>query len=129
MHALVAQVPDVPPIPDIPFDPNYLAGELAPLIGVVVAILGAAVVLKALLGSSIAEALAERIRGRRAPRPGRGPAGEGGDAERVAGLAQELAHLQREVAELAERLDFAERMLADRRQPQLRAGEPSGHHG
>jgi len=47
----------------------------------------------------------------------------------IAGLEQNVAQLQREVGELAERLDFAERMLADRRQPQLRAGEPSGHHG
>jgi hypothetical protein len=41
----------------------------------------------------------------------------------VAGLEEQLSLLQGQVAELAERLDFAERMLAERRERQLGAGQ------
>jgi TolA-binding protein len=41
----------------------------------------------------------------------------------VAGLEAQLSQLQGQVAELAERLDFAERMLAERRERKLGAGQ------
>jgi len=50
--------------------------------------------------------------------------GEGlGDDRRVAALEQQVSHLQGQVSELAERLDFAERMLAERRERKLGAGQ------
>ena len=128
MLLLVAQAPTPPPPPEIPWDPNLIAPHLVPLIGVALAMLFGVMALKALVESPVGQAIAERIRDRTS-RFGRSPGGHGGEAERVVGLEQDVAQLQREVGALAERLDFAERMLAARREPQLRAGEPSSHHG
>ena len=64
--------------------------------------------------SPIGRAFAERIRNK-------GGAADGGElraelAEHKDALAQELEAVRREVAELAERLDFAERLLAQKRE-------------
>ncbi len=64
--------------------------------------------------SPIGRALADRIRGKSAT-------AAGGDlhtelAEHKEALDQELEAVRREVAELAERLDFAERLLARQRE-------------
>lgn len=128
MLPLAAQVPAPPPLPEIPVDPNLIASQVVPLIGAAIALLIGVIAFKVLVESPIGQAIGERIRSR-AGRRSRSSVDGGGDVERVVGLEQNVAQLQREVAELAERLDFAERMLAERRQPQLRAGEPSGHHG
>src|SRR5205085_9801874 len=69
--------------------------------------------------SPVGEALAERIRQRSHGRWG--AAGE--DPQRVAVLEEQVAQLQGQVSELAERLDFAERMLAERRERKLGAGQ------
>jgi len=63
--------------------------------------------------SPIGRAFADRIRAR----------GQGGDGrselvEHKEALAQELEAVRREVAELAERVDFAERLLAKQREGQ-----------
>ena len=47
----------------------------------------------------------------------------GGEEPRVALLEERVDHLNGQVAELAERLDFAERLLAQKRERTLRAGE------
>jgi len=62
--------------------------------------------------SPIGRALADRIRGA----PGAAPAAP-------PELLEEVNDLRRQVAELAERLDFAERMLAERRERQLGGGQ------
>jgi Tfp pilus assembly protein PilO len=66
--------------------------------------------------SPIGRALAERIRGKTAI-PGadelRTELAESREAQ-----AEELQQVRQEVAELAERLDFAERLLAQQRDPQ-----------
>jgi hypothetical protein len=60
--------------------------------------------------SPIGRAVADRIRGRAsAPAPAVDPAREA--------VLDELQHLRREVADLAERVDFAERLLAKPRDP------------
>jgi len=66
--------------------------------------------------SPIGRALADRIRGKSA-------SAGGGDlrtelAEQKEALDQELEAVRREVAELAERMDFAERLLAQNREGQ-----------
>src|SRR5438105_301584 len=70
-------------------------------------------------GASVGEALAERIRHRS---PGRWAVARE-DPQRVAALEEQVSHLQEQVGELAERLDFAERMLAERRERKLGAGQ------
>ena len=64
--------------------------------------------------SPIGKAFAERIRGK-------GGTADGAElraelAEHKDALSQELEGVRREVAELAERLDFAERLLAQKRE-------------
>ena len=64
--------------------------------------------------SPIGKAIAERIRGKSV-------GADGGDlraelAEHKESLVQELEAVRHEVAELAERLDFAERLLAQKRE-------------
>jgi hypothetical protein len=90
-----------------------------------------AFVAKWLFQSPVGEAWAERIRANaRRRRHWKGFGGEwtdvpgdgaGADDKRVAELESRLAALDGQLAELAERLDFAERLLADRRREQLGA--------
>jgi hypothetical protein len=63
--------------------------------------------------SPVGKAYAERIRSR--------TAGEGGSGEDQAELVESVEQLRREVAELAERVDFTERLLG-----QGKAGEQLG---
>jgi hypothetical protein len=56
--------------------------------------------------SPIGKAVAERIRGRPAP---------AGDAPQLAGVVEDLEQVRRELAELQERMDFTERLLAKTR--------------
>ena len=72
------------------------------------------VVLWAFFKSEIARAIGERIRGRR-------KAHELDDAEpgHVAELEQKVVDMQGQIAEMAERLDFAERLLAQKRERSL----------
>ncbi|PYO70040.1 MAG: hypothetical protein DMD69_00860 [Gemmatimonadetes bacterium] len=69
------------------------------------------------------EAFAERIRLRARGRWGVGVGGMGEDPQRVAALEEQVSQLQGQIAELAERLDFAERLLAEQRGRKLGAGQ------
>src|SRR5947209_8121037 len=87
-------------------------GEWAPAVGII----GLALVVGAtlVLSGPVGKALAERIRGKSA-------SAGGGDvrselAEHKEALDQELEAVRREVADLAERVDFAERLLAKQRE-------------
>ena len=106
--------------------------ELVPIVAGVAAIVATAFVLKWLVRSPVGEAWAEGIRARsRRRRHWKGWGGEyiddpaeagTADPHRTAALEEDVAKLRNEVAELAERLDFAERMLAERRERKLGAG-------
>jgi hypothetical protein len=72
--------------------------------------------------SPLGRALADRLRG-----PGHRSAG-GDDAAERAELQEALEDVRREVAELAERVDFAERLLAQRAPGALSPG-PGGTPG
>jgi hypothetical protein len=107
---LLLQSPtDLPP--PIPFDPN----QLTPLIGMIGGMVIAGIVLWAFFKSDIASALAERIRGRKKS----SEAIEGVDAGHVAELEQRVIDMQGQITEMAERLDFAERLLAQKRERSL----------
>jgi hypothetical protein len=112
-----------PPPPIIPFDPN----QLIPLIGLIGGFVVAGVVLYAFFKSDLAAALAERIRAgihRRKRWKGFGqeysdtPA-EGLESGHVVELEQHVVEMQGQIAEMAERLDFAERLLAQKRERSL----------
>jgi TolA-binding protein len=100
-------------------DPNYVFGELMPLIAIVTIILASAIGLRWLFRSPVGEAIAQRIRGSMHP-------GKRVEADRErppAQIEERISQLQEQVGELAERLDFAERMLAMRRERQVGPGE------
>ena len=105
------QFPVFPPGPDL----NYVIHQLSPFVALILVFVGVRWVLR----SPVGDALAERIRHRSQTRWGV----TGEDPQRVAALEEHVAHLQGQVGELAERLDFAERMLAERRERKLGAGQ------
>lgn len=107
----------LPPLPP-GLDLNYVFNQAMPLIALAVIAVVGVVVVRALSRTPIGDALAERIRQRTRSRLGGGE-----DPQRVAALEQQVAQLQGQVSELAERLDFAERVLAERREPRLGAGQ------
>lgn len=99
-------------------DPNYVFGEMMPLIAIVTVILATAIGLRWVFRSPVGEALAQRIRkGMRQESTGTGDVPARRDVE------DRLVHLQEQVGELAERLDFAERLLADQRKRRVGQGE------
>jgi CheY-specific phosphatase CheX len=93
----------------IPFDPN----QLIPLIGMIGGMIIAGVVLYSFFKSDLASALAERIRGRKKTSV------DSIDGEHVAELEQRVGDMQGQITEMAERLDFAERLLAQKRERAL----------
>ncbi len=113
-----------PPPPMLPFDPN----QLIPLIGMIGGFVVAGVVLWAFFKSDLAKAMAERIRaGIHRKKRWKGFGGEWSDtptegladADHVAELEQRVTDMQGQIAEMAERLDFAERLLAQKRERSL----------
>jgi hypothetical protein len=117
-------IAQTPPPPLLPFDPN----QLIPLIGMVGGMIVTGVVLYAFLKSDLAAALAERIRagiGRRKnwKRVGGEWVDTAADEPNVPALEERMEQMHGQIAELAERLDFAERLLAQKRERTLRAGE------
>lgn len=100
------------PPPSIPFNPN----DIIPLIGMLGGFVVAGIVLWGFFKSDIAGALAERIRGRKKhPKELSGDT----DAGYIAELEQRVTDMQGQLAEMAERLDFAERLLAQKRERSL----------
>ena len=111
------QIPTPPPPPGL--DPNYVFGEMMPLIAIVTILVVGALALRWLFRTPVGEAIAERIR------HGFGRSGhldEGSERARAA-LEARVNLLQDQVGELAERLDFAERLLAERRERRVGPGE------
>ena len=101
-----------PPPPGIPFDPN----QLIPLIGMIGGMAIAGIVLWRFFTSEIAAAIAERIRtGVRR----RKAAIDDVQGEHIAELDQRITDMQGQIAEMAERLDFAERLLAQKSERSL----------
>jgi hypothetical protein len=105
---------DLPP--PIPFDPN----QLIPLIGMIGGMIVTGVVLYAFFKSDLAKAMAERIRaGIHRKKWSDTPLDGIADADHVAELEQRVVEMQGQIAEMAERLDFAERLLAQKRERSL----------
>ena len=123
MLQVVVQAPPAPlppPPPGPALDPNFVVTELAPVFGFVAFAIFALVALRWLVKSPVAEAIAERIRARTRDRFGDTREIE---SERVATLEAHVSSLQGQLSELAERVDFAERVLAELRDRRLSAGQ------
>ncbi|HYK83141.1 MAG TPA: hypothetical protein VEU55_08335 [Gemmatimonadales bacterium] len=108
----------LPPVTPGGIDLNSLVDQVLPLVALVVVVAVSAVALRWVLRSPVGEALAERIRFRTRARAGVAPL----DPHHVAALEDQIGQLQAQVSELGERLDFAERLLAERRERKLGAG-------
>lgn len=108
-----------PPMPDLPaptLDPNFALNAIMPLVATVVVLVVGGLVLRWLFRTPVGEAIADRIRGRHAA--GRQTLTDHAHGE----LEGRVSLLQDQVGELAERLDFTERMLAERREPRITPG-------
>jgi hypothetical protein len=108
---LISQGPVATPPPGV--DVDTIIGALAPLALGVVGLIVAGAVLYRFFGSDLAAAIAERIRAgihRRRPSP-ETPAG-GIEGAAVVELQHNVIEMRGQIAEMAERLDFAERLLA-----------------
>jgi uncharacterized membrane protein len=114
------------PLPPPGLDPHWAYQQIVPLIWGIVSLIAGTLGLRWLFHSPIGEAIADGIRARWRRRWGGGEStGEVGsaDAQRVGALEEQVTLLQSQVAELAERLDFAERVLAERRERKLGAAQ------
>lgn len=101
-----------PPPPMLPFDPN----QLIPLVGLIGVVIVAGIVLWGFFKSDLAAAISERIRtGVRR----RKAAIDDVQAEHLTELDRRMTEMQGQIAEMAERLDFAERLLAQKRERSL----------
>ena len=109
-----------PPIPIPPgLDPNFVFSEIFPLVAIVTVVIVGALALRWLFRTPVGEALAQRIRHGKSSRGQLGTTGEHALAE----LEGRVSLLQDHVNELAERLDFTERLLAERRERRVGPGE------
>lgn len=98
-------------------DPNIIALQLSDMVTTVLVFASILIVARWVLRSPIAEAIGERIR-----RGKKGAEITGAQEDRVARLEGDLGALRGELSEMAERLDFAERILAERRERRIGAG-------
>jgi len=124
MHVII-QTPPLPPITPLPpvppgMDPNLALVQILDWVGPLAVLVVIGLALRWLFKSPVGEAIAEWIRSYRQP-GAKDLTGESG--ARVATLEAQVAVLRGEVSELAERLDFAERVLADGRGHKLGAGQ------
>jgi hypothetical protein len=99
-------------------DPNYVLNQLMPLIAAVTIILASTIGLRWLFRTPVGEAIAQRIR-----EGIRGKRGKAPEERSLHEMQERLTLLQDQVGELAERLDFAERLLAATRERQVGPGE------
>ena len=111
---MIQQVP--PPIatppPGVDFD--TIIASLTPLVLGIVGLVVSGVVLYRFLQSDLAAALAERLRRRK-----KSSQPVAGVEAQVAELEQEVVVMRGQITEMAERLDFAERLLAQKRERSL----------
>jgi hypothetical protein len=94
---------------------SVFSDVVAPVVGIAILLLVGATMFRWLLNSPVGEALAERLRRRGSV--------AGDETQRVAALEEQVAQLSAHLSEFGERLDFAERVLAERRDRKLGAGQ------
>jgi hypothetical protein len=105
----------IPPVP--PFDPNLLllSDVGAPLLATIV---GFSLLALTIILWPVARALGRRLEGK-----GGGDAALRAEIEQLQHRLGEVDHLQQRVAELEERIDFTERMLARTQAPAALPGD------
>jgi len=102
--------PTPPPVPQIPLDPNLVFSTLDPR-GIVIIVLAVVAGITLVLWP-LARAIARRLEGK----PARDPALQR-ELDQMQHRLAEVDALHTRVAELEERIDFTERLLAQSREP------------
>jgi hypothetical protein len=108
-----------PAIPEIPFDwLRFIDNDLMPLVAVIVVGIGVVLALRVLMKSPVGEAWAERIRRKTRDKYGE-PGALTGDqaAMQIEAVHDQMGRIEASLAELTERIDFTERVLAKQRDP------------
>lgn len=114
---MILQGPIATPPPPPGVDLDTIIASLTPLVLGIVGLVVSGIVLYRFLQSDLAAALAERLRRRKKSSQ---PI-EGVEAQ-VAELEQEVVVMRGQITEMAERLDFAERLLAQQKRERALPG-------
>jgi hypothetical protein len=106
--------------PDIPFDPNMALGNLIPIVGMLTGVVISGFVALGPVGRAIGDVIRHWLGGGR-----KEPALQAGDVDEIVGRLEQIQH---QISELAERQDFAERVLAQARKdrPALGGADVAG---
>lgn len=115
MIQVVVQTP-LPTPPGLPPDPNLLAMQAFELLTIIVLAVAAIFTVRWVVMSPIGQAIGERLR------PKRHGLATGEQEDRLARIEAEMQALRGDLSEVSERLDFTERVLAERRERRLGAG-------
>jgi hypothetical protein len=108
-----------PSFPQVPIDWNLFVNDtLAPLLVTIVLGVGLVVAIRAIMKGPVGEALAERIRRKTRQRYGETGAVTGEQAAaQIEAVQDQMGRIEAHLAELTERVDFAERVLAKQKDP------------
>lgn len=108
-------------IPPIPPDPNLIIGQLVPIFGMITGIITTGFVVLGPVGRAIGDVIRHWLGGGRKEQAALQP----GDIDEIVGRLDAIQH---QIGELAERQDFAERVLAQARKdrPQLGSTDVAG---
>ena len=112
----VGQTPVPMPPPSMPPDPNLLVMHAFELLTTVVVAVALIFVVRWVVMSPIGQAIGERLRGKRHGLV------TGEQEDRLSRIEAEMQALRGDLGEFSERLDFAERVLAEGRDRRLGAG-------
>jgi Tfp pilus assembly protein PilO len=115
MIQVVVQTP-LPTPPSPPPDPNLLAMHAFELLTIIVLAVATIFIVRWVVMSPIGQAIGERLRGKRHALV------TGEQEDRLARIEAEMQALRGDLSEISERLDFTERVLAERRERRLGAG-------
>ncbi len=107
-------------LPPIPPDPNIIIGQLIPIVGMLTGVVITGFVVLGPVGRAIGDVIRHWLGGGRRDQGG---ALQAGDVDEIVGKLDAISH---QVGELAERQDFAERMLAQVRKERLPGGDVAG---
>jgi hypothetical protein len=109
----------MPQVEMIPPDPNHIIGQLIPVVGMLTGVVISGFVVLGPVGRAIGDVIRHLF--------GAGPKHQAslqsGDVDEIVG---KLDAIQHQIGELAERQDFAERMLAQVRKDRLPGGDVAG---
>ena len=108
----------LPSVLDIPFDWNmFVNNTLAPIVVTVIVGVGLLLAFRVIMRSPVGEAWAERVRQRTNKKYGDLGQNTGEQQAQLEAVHDQMGRIEASLAELTERIDFTERVLAKQRDP------------